>query len=30
MNQKYVTGLVALLAGMALNYFGDRLLGVKI
>ncbi len=30
MNQRYVTGLVALLAGMALNYFGDRLLGVKI
>jgi len=30
MKQRYVLGLVALLIGMALNYLGDRLLGVKI
>ncbi len=30
MKQRYITGLVALLAGMALNHLGDRLLGVKI
>ena len=30
MKQRYLTGLVALLIGMALNHFGDRLLGVKI
>jgi hypothetical protein len=30
MKQRYITGLIALLAGMALNHLGDRLLGVKI
>ena len=30
MKQRYLTGLVALLIGMSLNHFGDRLLGVKI
>lgn len=30
MKQRYLTGLVALLIGMALNHFGDRLLGVKM
>lgn len=30
MNQRYLQGLVAMLIGMSLNYFGDRLLGVKI
>lgn len=30
MTRRYITGLVALLAGMALNHLGDRLLGVKI
>jgi hypothetical protein len=30
MNPKYMSGLVALLIGMALNHLGDRLLGVKI
>jgi hypothetical protein len=30
MNQRYLKGLVALLIGMSLNHFGDRLLGVKI
>jgi hypothetical protein len=30
MNQRYLRGLVALLIGMSLNHFGDRLLGVKI
>jgi hypothetical protein len=30
MNQRYLKGLSALLIGMALNHFGDRLLGVKI
>jgi hypothetical protein len=30
MNQRYLSGIVALLAGMLLNYAGDRLLGVKI
>jgi hypothetical protein len=30
MNQRYLKGLGALLIGMALNHFGDRLLGVKI
>jgi len=30
MNQRYLKGLVALLIGMSLNHFGDRLLGVRI
>jgi len=30
MKHRYITGLVALLIGMSLNHFGDRLLGVKI
>jgi hypothetical protein len=30
MNQRYLRGLVALLIGMSLNHFGDRLLGVKL
>jgi hypothetical protein len=30
MNQRYVTGLIALLSGMFLNHLGDRLLGVKL
>lgn len=30
MNQRYLKGLVALLIGMSLNHFGDRLLGVKL
>lgn len=30
MNQRIVTGLIALIAGMLLNYLGDRLLGVKL
>ncbi len=30
MKQRYQMGLAALLIGMALNYLGDRLLGVKI
>lgn len=30
MNQRYLKGMVALLIGMSLNHFGDRLLGVKI
>jgi hypothetical protein len=30
MNQRYLKGLVAMLIGMSLNHFGDRLLGVKI
>ena len=30
MNQRYLRGMVALLIGMSLNHFGDRLLGVKI
>ena len=30
MKNRYISGLVALLVGMALNYLGDRLLGVKI
>lgn len=30
MNQRFFKGLVAMLIGMSLNYFGDRLLGVKI
>lgn len=30
MNQKLQSGLLALMAGVALNYAGDRLLGVKI
>ncbi len=30
MKHKYLMGLVALLAGVALNHLGDRLLGVKI
>jgi hypothetical protein len=30
MNQRYLKGLVAMLIGMALNHFGDRLLGVKL
>lgn len=30
MNKRYLKGLAALLVGMALNHFGDRLLGVKI
>jgi hypothetical protein len=30
MNQRYLRGLVAMLIGMSVNHFGDRLLGVKI
>jgi hypothetical protein len=30
MNQRYLTGLFALLTGIIVNYFGDRLLGVKM
>ena len=30
MNQRYLKGFVALLIGMSLNHFGDRLLGVRI
>jgi hypothetical protein len=30
MNQRYLKGMVAMLIGMSLNHFGDRLLGVKI
>jgi hypothetical protein len=30
MKNRYISGLVALLVGMALNFLGDRLLGVKI
>jgi hypothetical protein len=30
MNQRYLKGIVAMLIGMSLNHFGDRLLGVKI
>ena len=30
MKNRYISGLVALLVGMAVNYLGDRLLGVKI
>lgn len=30
MNQRYLKGLVAMLIGMSLNHFGDRLLGVKL
>jgi len=30
MKQRYQRGMAALLIGMALNHFGDRLLGVKI
>jgi hypothetical protein len=30
MKQRFFLGLIALLAGMGLNYLGDRLLGVKI
>ena len=30
MNQRTLRGLVAMLIGMSLNHFGDRLLGVKI
>ena len=30
MNRRYLKGTAALLVGMALNYLGDRLLGVKI
>lgn len=30
MNQRYLTGLVAVLIGMSLNHLGDRLLGVKM
>ena len=30
MNQRYAKGMAALLIGTSLNYFGDRLLGVKI
>ena len=30
MNQRFTSGLVAVLIGMALNHFGDRLLGVKL
>jgi hypothetical protein len=29
-NKRYITGLVALLAGVALNHLGDRLLGVRL
>lgn len=30
MNERYVTGLLALVIGMAINHFGDRILGVQI
>lgn len=30
MTKKYITGLVALLAGVAINHLGDKLLGVKL
>jgi hypothetical protein len=30
MNQRYTKGIAALLIGTSLNYFGDRVLGVKI
>ena len=30
MNQRYLSGLLAFIAGAVLNYVGDRLLGVKI
>ncbi|MFA6920610.1 MAG: hypothetical protein WC216_02105 [Gallionella sp.] len=30
MNQRTVTGIIALLSGMLLNHLGDRLLGVQI
>lgn len=30
MNQRYAKGMAAVLIGTSLNYFGDRLLGVKI
>ena len=30
MNQRFVTGLFALMTGVLVNYFGDRLLGVKM
>ena len=30
MNQRYMTGLFALMTGVLVNYFGDRLLGVKM
>ncbi len=30
MNSRYVSGIVAVLAGVALNFFGDWLLGVRI
>ncbi len=30
MNQRYLTGLFALMTGVLVNYFGDRLLGVKM
>jgi hypothetical protein len=30
MNQRYLTGLFALMTGILVNYFGDRLLGVKM
>lgn len=30
MKQRYLRGMVALMIGMSVNHFGDRLLGVKI
>jgi hypothetical protein len=30
MNRRYLDGILALMAGVALNHIGDRLLGVKI
>jgi hypothetical protein len=30
MNQRFLTGLFALMTGILVNYFGDRLLGVKM
>ncbi len=30
MSQRYLTGLFALMTGVLVNYFGDRLLGVKM
>jgi len=30
MNQRYLTGLFALMTGILVNYLGDRLLGVKM
>lgn len=30
MTQRYLTGLFALMTGVILNYFGDRLLGVRM